>query len=90
MVRKSKSSKNYTTIAKIKKLKSKSSKRSVKRSNKRSTKKSKSKSKSKGKMTWFGAVAKARKELGVKGFVAINKGPEGKKLYNKAREIYGK
>ena len=88
MARKSKSSK-YTTVAKIKKLKSKSSKRSVKRSNKRSAKKSKSK-KSKGKMTWFGAVAKARKELGVKGFVAINKGPEGKKLYNKAKEIYGK
>ena len=89
MARKSKSSKKYTTVAKVKKLKSKSSKRSVKRSNKRSTKKSKSK-KSKGKMTWFGAVAKARKELGVKGFVAINKGPEGKKLYNKAKEIYGK
>jgi hypothetical protein len=89
MPRKSKSSKKYTTIAKIKKLRSKSSKRSVKRSNKRSTKKSKSK-KSKGKMTWFGAVAKARKELGLKGFVAINKGPEGKKLYNKAKEIYGK
>tara|TARA_Y100000389_G_scaffold197062_1_gene230983 strand:- start:1322 stop:1588 length:267 start_codon:yes stop_codon:yes gene_type:complete len=88
MARKSKSSKKYTTVAKVKKLKSKSSKRSVKRSNKRSTKKSKSKSK--GKMTWFGAVAKARKELGVKGFVAINKGPEGKKLYNKAKEIYGK
>jgi hypothetical protein len=88
MARKSKSSKKYTTVAKVKKLKSKSSKRSVKRSNKRSTKKSKSKSK--GKMNWFGAVAKARKELGVKGFVAINKGPEGKKLYNKAKEIYGK
>jgi hypothetical protein len=88
MPRKSKSSKKYTTIAKIKKLKSKSSKRSMKRSNKRSTKKSKSKSK--GKMTWFGAVAKARKELGIKGFVAINKGPEGKKLYNKAKEIYSK
>ena len=88
MARKSKSSKKYTTVAKIKKLRSKSSKRSVKRSNKRSAKKSKSKSK--GKMTWFGAVAKARKELGLKGFVAINKGPEGKKLYNKAKEIYGK
>jgi hypothetical protein len=86
MPRKSKSSKKYTTVAKIKKLRSKSSKRSVKRSNKRSAKKSKSK----GKMTWFGAVAKARKELGLKGFVAINKGPEGKKLYNKAKEIYGK
>ena len=48
MARKSKSSKKYTTIAKIKKLKSKSSKRSVKRSNKRSTKKSKSKSKKLG------------------------------------------
>uniref|UniRef100_A0A6C0C5K8 Uncharacterized protein n=1 Tax=viral metagenome TaxID=1070528 RepID=A0A6C0C5K8_9ZZZZ len=48
MPRKSKSSKKYTTIAKVKKLKSKSSKRSVKRSNKSSTKKSKSKSKKPG------------------------------------------
>ena len=48
MARKSKSSK-FTTFAKIKKLKSKSSKKSVKRSNKRSTKKSTKKSKSKSK-----------------------------------------
>merc|ERR1712185_231257 len=35
---------------------------------------------------WTIAVQKARKELGVKGFVAIKKGSA---LYKKAKEIYG-
>merc|ERR1712046_375979 len=35
---------------------------------------------------WTVAVQKARKELGVKGFVAVKKGTP---LYNKAKEIYG-
>ena len=36
---------------------------------------------------WLGAVAKARKALGCKGFVAIKKGSA---LYNKAKGFYGK
>ena len=36
---------------------------------------------------WTAAVAKARKALGCKGFVAIKKGSA---LYNKARGFYGK
>merc|ERR1712167_7178 len=36
---------------------------------------------------WIAAVTKARKELGVKGFVAIKKGSA---LYKKAKEFYGK
>merc|ERR1712025_340177 len=35
---------------------------------------------------WTAAVTKARKELGLKGFVAIKKGSA---LYKLAREIYG-
>ena len=35
----------------------------------------------------IGGVAKARKELGVKGFVAIKKGTP---LYKRAKELYGK
>ena len=35
---------------------------------------------------WLAAVAKARKELGVKGFFAIKKGTP---LYKKAKEFYG-
>merc|ERR1719198_2159926 len=34
---------------------------------------------------WISAVQKARKALGVKGFVAIKKGTP---LYNKAKELY--
>ena len=58
-------------------------KRSSKKSMKRSSKK---KSSNKG-VSWFGAVAKARKELGIKGFVAIKKGTP---LYKRSKEIYGK
>merc|ERR1712094_114940 len=35
---------------------------------------------------WTTAVQKARKELGVKGFVAVKKGTA---LYKKAKELYG-
>ena len=60
--------------------------KSYKKSSKRkSSKKSMKKSSMKGKKSWVGCVAKARKELGVKGFVAIKKGTP---LYNRARELY--
>lgn len=62
--------------------KPKSSKRSLKKSSKSSKKSSK---KSMKKMSWVGCVAKARKELGVKGFVAIKKGTP---LYKRAKELY--
>mmetsp|Transcript_43980 Transcript_43980/g.88733 ORF Transcript_43980/g.88733 Transcript_43980/m.88733 type:complete len:107 (-) Transcript_43980:154-474(-) len=38
---------------------------------------------------WAKAIAAARKALGLKGFVPINKGPEGKALYAKAKTILG-
>ena len=41
-------------------------------------------------MSWMKALSKARKELGIKGFVTINKGKDGKALYNKAKEFQGK
>ena len=63
--------------------KPKSSKKSLKKSTKKSAKKSSSKSMKK--MSWVGCVAKARKELGVKGFVAIKKGTP---LYKRAKELY--
>jgi len=59
MAKKKSKSKKYTTVAKIKKLKSKSSKRSVKRSNK----KSKSKSKSKKQTPWIKHVTNVYKEM---------------------------
>jgi hypothetical protein len=37
---------------------------------------------------WIKAVKKARKNLGIEGFVAINKGREGKALYKEAKKIY--
>ena len=39
---------------------------------------------------WVKAVSEARKALGITGFVLLNKGTEGTKLYTKAREIYEK
>ena len=39
-------------------------------------------------MTWFGAVAKARKELNIKGFVAINRGKDGIAIYKRAKELH--
>eukprot|EP00434_Breviolum_minutum_P009983 symbB.v1.2.008803.t1/scaffold536.1/size343967/19 len=39
--------------------------------------------------TWTSSVIKARKELGIKGFCAVNgKTPSGKALYAKAKAIY--
>lgn len=46
---------------------------------------SKTKAKSEKKNPWIVAVAKAKKELGIKGFALV----QGK-LLTKAREIYGK
>merc|ERR1719361_1603184 len=34
---------------------------------------------------WIKAVAKARKELGITGFVLMNRGAEGKALYKAAK-----
>jgi hypothetical protein len=89
---KSRSKKSRSTAYKfsVHVKKPRSAKKSSKRksSSKKSSKKS-SKSSSKS-MSWMGAMAKARKELGIKGFVTINRGPEGIKLYKRAKEIYGK
>ena len=41
-------------------------------------------------MNWMKCLSKARKELGIKGFVAINKGKDGIALYKRAKEICGK
>merc|ERR1719222_1198523 len=37
---------------------------------------------------WSKAIQGARKALGIKGFVPINSGPEGKALYAKAKVLY--
>mmetsp|Transcript_18672 Transcript_18672/g.58687 ORF Transcript_18672/g.58687 Transcript_18672/m.58687 type:complete len:116 (-) Transcript_18672:235-582(-) len=37
---------------------------------------------------WPRAIASARRALGLTGFILINKGPEGKALYAKAKEIH--
>ena len=83
--RSSKKSKSRSTAYKfsVHVKKPKSSKKSLKKSSKKSAKKSSKKSMKK--MSWVGCVAKARKELGVKGFVAIKKGTP---LYKRARELY--
>ena len=39
---------------------------------------------------WIKAVKQARKNLGIEGFLAINKGREGVKLYKEASKIYAK
>merc|ERR1719295_298359 len=49
---------------------------------------SKSRSMLMKKNPWNKACVAARKALKIKGFVAFNKGPEGKALYDKAKEIY--
>ena len=41
-------------------------------------------------MNWMKCLSQARKELGIKGFVAINKGKDGVSLYKRAKEICGK
>ena len=71
-----------------------SAKKTMKRSNKmlggsRKRKSKAKKTKKKG-SNWMKCLSKARKELGIKGFVAINKGKEGKELYKRAKEICGK
>ena len=81
----SKSKTAYRFSVRVKKPKS--AKKSMKRSSKKSMKRSSKKKSSNKGVSWFGAVAKARKELGIKGFVAIKKGTP---LYNRAKEIYGK
>mmetsp|Transcript_10507 Transcript_10507/g.11742 ORF Transcript_10507/g.11742 Transcript_10507/m.11742 type:complete len:126 (+) Transcript_10507:40-417(+) len=40
--------------------------------------------------SWIKALAAARKALGLKGFVTINKGPEGQALYAKAKALHQK
>jgi len=40
--------------------------------------------------SWFSACTQARKELGIKGFVTLNRGETGVKYYKKAKEIYAK
>merc|ERR1719367_1932594 len=39
---------------------------------------------------WIKCCTAARKQLNIKGFVAFNKGPEGKALYAKAKSLYAK
>ena len=73
-------------------------KRSVKKTMKRSNKmlggsrkrKSKAKKTKKKGSNWMQCLSKARKELGIKGFVTINKGKDGVALYKRAKEICGK
>tara|TARA_B110000971_G_scaffold171004_1_gene175750 strand:+ start:881 stop:1156 length:276 start_codon:yes stop_codon:yes gene_type:complete len=86
---KSRSKKSRSTAYRfsVRVKKPKSAKKSMKRSSKKSMKRSSKKKSSNKGVSWFGAVAKARKELGIKGFVAIKKGTP---LYNRAKEIYGK
>ena len=64
-------------------------KKPAKTTTKRTTKTTKSKVTKGGKRkvtkgSWIWAVGKARKELGITGFVAIKKGTE---LYNRAKEL---
>ena len=72
----------------------KSVKKTMKRSNKMlgGSKKRKSKAKKTKKKgsNWMKCLSKARKELGIKGFVTINKGKEGVALYKRAKELQGK
>merc|ERR1711881_462780 len=42
----------------------------------------------KGKSGWMAAVKKARKELGITGFVLMNRGAHGVALYQKAKELF--
>ena len=87
--KKSRSKKSRSTAYRfsVRVKKPKSAKKSMKRSSKKSMKRSSKKKSSNKGVSWFGAVAKARKELGIKGFVAIKKGTP---LYKRSKEIYGK
>ena len=86
---KSRSKKSRSTAYRfsVRVKKPKSAKKSMKRSSKKSMKRSSKKKSSNKGVSWFGAVAKARKELNIKGFVAIKKGTP---LYKRSKEIYGK
>ena len=72
-------------------------KKTMKRSNRvrgggkrsKKVKKTLKKSNSKG-MNWMKALSLARKQLGLKGFITINKGKDGKALYNKAKALHNK
>ena len=71
-------------------------KKTMKRSNKlkgggkkKVVKKTIKKNKSK-KSNWMTCLSKARKQLGIKGFVTINKGKEGIELYKLAKKLQGK
>jgi len=83
--RSSKKSKSRSTAYKfsVHVKKPKSVKKSVKKNMKKTIKKTMKKTMKK--MSWVSCVAKARKELGVKGFVAIKKGTP---LYKRAKELY--
>ena len=87
--KKSRSKKSRSTAYRfsVRVKKPKSAKKSMKRSSKKSMKRSSKKKSSNKGVSWFGAVAKARKELGITGFVAIKKGTP---LYKRSKEIYGK
>ena len=43
---------------------------------------------SKKSMSWVQSISRARKQLGIKGFVAINRGSQGKQLYQLAKQMY--
>jgi len=43
-----------------------------------------------GAQKWIKAVSAARKQLNIRGFVALNSGPQGKALYAKAKSLYTK
>ena len=62
--------------------------------NKKISKRSKVKRTIKKKLTkgigWLKALSMARKNLGLKGFITINKGKDGTALYKKAKELQGK
>lgn len=66
--------------------------KTIKRSNKLlgGSRKRKFKKTKKKKSNWVKNLAQARKELGLKGFVAINKGVNGKALYKRAKELNSK
>jgi len=39
---------------------------------------------------WVAALKQARKEMGITGFLIINRGAQGTALYKRAKELYGK
>ena len=66
----------------------------ARKGNKKLSKRSKVKRTIKKKLTkgigWLKALSMARKNLGLKGFITINKGKDGTALYKKAKELQGK